>query len=388
MTQNYDIIIFGGGIAGLFIASRLQRAGYNLILIEKDSLGGTQTLASQGMIHGGQKYTLQGKITKHAAAISKMPERWDACFDGWGDVNLSSTKILSEEQMMFPAGGSFISNMMVFAASMALNGKTKRMKYDWLPDVLQERKNFRGSVYEMQEKVVDIKSLATAFTEHLKGRLLKGEAQELLPDGQVAVDGKALKAQTIIFTAGVGNEEALRLLKVEKQHTQRRPLRQIMVKTLPDMLYGHGIVGHPKPRVTITSHPVGKNEFVWYLGGNIAEKSAKMSEAEALQFAKEEMKIIFPAIDWENKEWASWYGDRAEPLDTLGILPSGPCIQQRGRVLISWPTKMTFVPALSDNIFDWLKRGGIMPSPITDPPDLPEAKIGLYPWETATWQRL
>ena len=388
MTQDYDIIVFGGGIAGLFIASRLQRAGYNLILIEKDSLGGVQTIASQGMIHGGQKYTLQGMVTKQAKKISKMPERWDACFEGWGDVDLSSTKFLSDSQVMFPAGTSFISSMMVFAASKVLNGKTMRLKSEWFPDVLKNRKKFRGYVYEMQEKVVEIKSLTAALAGNLKGRLLKGEPQEMLPDGQVAVGGMALKAKAIIFTAGVGNENALRLMKIEEQHTQRRPLRQIMVKSMPYMLYGHGIVGNPKPRVTITSHPIGKDEFVWYLGGNVAEKGAEMSEVEALQFAKKEMKEIFPAIDWENREWASWYGDRAEPFDPEGNLPPGPCVQQRGRVLIAWPTKMTLVPVLSDNIFDWLKRGEVKPSPVTAPPCLPEAEIGLYPWEAAVWQKI
>ncbi|MCK4946280.1 MAG: FAD-dependent oxidoreductase [Alphaproteobacteria bacterium] len=388
MTQNYDIILFGGGIAGLFIASRLQRAGYNLILIEKDSLGGVQTIASQGMVHGGQKYTLQGMVTKQAENISKMPERWDACFEGWGEVDLSSTKFLSDSQVMFSAGTSFISSMTVFAASKALNGKTMKLKHEWLPDVLKDRKKFRGPVYEMQEKVLEIKSLVASLAGHLKGRLLKGEPQEMLPDGHVAVEGVALKAKAIIFTAGVGNETALRLMKIEEQHTQRRPLRQIMVKSMPYALYGHGIVGNPKPRVTITSHPIGKDEFVWYLGGNVAEKGAEISEVEALQFAKKEMKEIFPAIDWENREWASWYGDRAEPFDPEGNLPPGPCVQQRGRVLIAWPTKMTLVPVLSDNIFDWLKRGGVTPSPVTAPPCLPEVEIGLYPWELAVWQRI
>ena len=94
MTQTYDIIIFGGGIAGLFIANRLKSAGFNLILIEKDKLGGGQTLASQGMIHGGQKYALQGKVTAQAASIAAMPERWEACFANRGEVDLSGVKFI------------------------------------------------------------------------------------------------------------------------------------------------------------------------------------------------------------------------------------------------------------------------------------------------------
>ncbi len=382
MTQNYDIIIFGGGIAGLFIASRLRNAGYNLILVEKDKLGGVQTLASQGMIHGGQKYTLQGNVTAQAASIAAMPARWDACFEGTGDIDLSGVEALSDTQVMFPAG-SVLSSLTVFAAAKTVNGKTKKLPHKDFPEILK-----RGPIYEMQEKVLDIKSLVSSLTEDLQGRTLKGEAEEILPDGQVVIGGQKFQAQAIIFTAGAGNEMALKLLNIKEQHTQRRPLRQIMVKPMPQALYGHGIVGKPKPRVTITSHPDNTGSYIWYLGGNIAEEGAKMTEAEAFSFAKKEMQEIFPDMDWDNKEWASWQGDRAEAFDSAGHLPTGPCIQQRGKILLAWPTKLTFVPALADSVFEWLQKSQIKPSPETTPPSLPAVEIGSYPWEEATWQRL
>jgi glycine/D-amino acid oxidase-like deaminating enzyme len=381
MTHNYDIIIFGGGVAGLFLANRLQRLGYNLILIEKDRLGGVQTLASQGMIHGGQKYALGGGGS-HASSIAAMPSRWDACFNGWGEVDLSGVKFLSDSQLMFPAG-SFFSSLSVMAAAHAVRGRVQRLQRGLYPEALK-----RGPVYEMQEKVLETKSLIAALAQKLTGRIFKGEAQEMLPDGQVAVSGIVLRTQMIIFTAGTGNEEALRLLQIKEQHTQRRPLRQIMVKPMPYALYGHGIVGHPKPRVTVTSYPLGDGQYVWYLGGNVAEAGAKLSEAEALHFAKKEMQDIFPHLDWEQKQWASWCGDRAEPFDVAGHLPPGPCVQQRGKILIAWPTKLTFAPALADKIFERLEQSGLTPSPQTAPPNLPEAEIGSYPWEAAAWQNL
>ena len=53
-----DILILGGGIAGLWPHHRLNDLGYKALLIEKNSLGGAQTLSSQGIIHGGTKYSL------------------------------------------------------------------------------------------------------------------------------------------------------------------------------------------------------------------------------------------------------------------------------------------------------------------------------------------
>lgn len=382
MTYSYDIIMFGGGVAGLFVASRLKRQGYNLIVIEKEALGGGQTLASQGMIHGGQKYTLEGAVTPEAAAIAAMPARWDACLDGSGEVDLSRVENLSLTQVMFPAG-SFFSGLTTMAAAKAVRGSTRKLRKADYPEILS-----RGPVFEMQEKVINAKSLIAELARPLQGRLFKGAATELLPDGQVAVNGAVFRAQAIIFAAGTGNEDALKLMNVTEPQTQRRPLRQIMVRHMASDLYGHGIVGKPKPRVTITSHSDHDGGFVWYLGGAVAEQGAGMSDDDAIAFAKKEMQDIFPAIDWDDKEWATWLGDRAEPLSADGRLPPGPVLQQRGKVLLAWPVKLTFAPLLADNIVDWLNRSDIKPHEQTPPPPLPAAEIGHYPWEKAAWRRM
>lgn len=382
MNYSYDIIVFGGGVAGLYIAARLKHDGYNVIVIEKDRLGAGQTLAAQGMIHGGQKYALEGKVTPEAAAIARMPARWDACFAGDGDIDLSHVESLSTTQVMFPAG-NFLASLTTFAAARAVRGATRQLRKDDFPALIR-----RGPVFEMQEKVVNTKSLITELAKPLKGRIFKGEATELLPDGQVAVDGKKMTAQAIIFAAGTGNETALALMGVKEQCTQRRPLRQIMVRPMDEELYGHGITGKPKPRVTITSHSDHRGGYVWYLGGDMAERSAAMPEAEALAFARQEMEEMFPSENWDEKEWATWQGDRAEAFSADGSLTAGPVLQQRGKVLIAWPTKLTFAPALSDSVMEWLQRSEIKPHDPTPPPPLPPADIGHYPWEEAAWQRL
>ncbi|HCC44093.1 MAG TPA: FAD-binding oxidoreductase, partial [Gammaproteobacteria bacterium] len=54
--QKIDIAILGGGIAGLWLLNLLVSRGYSVVLLEKEALGAGQTIASQGMIHGGVKY--------------------------------------------------------------------------------------------------------------------------------------------------------------------------------------------------------------------------------------------------------------------------------------------------------------------------------------------
>ena len=54
-TQKVDFAIIGGGVTGLWLNALLARTGFSTVLIEKTALGVEQTLASQGMIHGGVK---------------------------------------------------------------------------------------------------------------------------------------------------------------------------------------------------------------------------------------------------------------------------------------------------------------------------------------------
>ena len=83
-TITCDVAIIGGGIAGLWLLNRLVNDGYNALLFEQTALGGEQTVASQGMIHGGIKYTLSGTLSGASEAIADMPAHWQACMEGKG----------------------------------------------------------------------------------------------------------------------------------------------------------------------------------------------------------------------------------------------------------------------------------------------------------------
>ena len=67
-----DIVIFGAGIAGLWTFHSLKKMGYDVLLLERESIGGGQTIASQGIIHSGLKFSLAGKVNKLAKSISAM----------------------------------------------------------------------------------------------------------------------------------------------------------------------------------------------------------------------------------------------------------------------------------------------------------------------------
>lgn len=153
-------------------------------------------------------------------------------------------------------------------------------------------------------------------------------------------------------------------------------------------MYGHCVTTSPKPRATITAHPY-EGKWVWYIGGEVAEKGASMSDAETINRAVDELRSIFPSIAWKEKEFACYAVDRAEPRDPNGHLPPEPRLLPYGNAVLSWPTKLVYAPVLADRVLDFIKQLGLQPSGSTTPiTGLPVPETGKLPWQqVSTWAK-
>ena len=137
-----DVAIIGGGIAGLWLLNRLRNLGYSALLFEHRALGSDQTVASQGMIHGGIKYALGGSLSGGSEAIAEMPDRWRECLRGDGDVDLTRCKVLSEEFYLW-SDAKLLSRMTSFFASKSLRGRVDKINSREGPEVFRDPA-FRG----------------------------------------------------------------------------------------------------------------------------------------------------------------------------------------------------------------------------------------------------
>ena len=388
-SAHCDIAVIGGGIAGLWALHRLKSAGYSAVLIESDSLGGAQTLASQGILHGGQKYNLGGKSDSITERLRDQPGHWLRCVAGEESPDLSGTKILSDHQLMW-AGGGLIAATAAAVGVKTLEGQVEKLRGE-RPAVFEEI-GFKGSIYKLHETILDIKSVVEALVKPVADDCYCAEISDFQtgPEGLKSITLRSqdetveLSADAFLFSAGSGNELAAKELDFPMPATQRRPLKQVMVRDVPWTLYGHCIQASPKPRATITTHPGG----VWYMGGDIAEKSVGKSDEEAVRFAASELTAIFPGIDWSAYEFAAWDIDRAEPHTPSGKLPPDPVLHDQGNAALAWPTKLVLAPALADRALNWAKECTVPSGADADRLSLPKAPVGLYPWELATnWIR-
>lgn len=355
--MNVEILIVGGGIAGLWLLAELRDKGVNALLVA-DELGKGQTIASQGIIHGGTKYALIGKVTDATLAIGDMPRIWRAALQGEGAVDLSQVNLLAESQLLWTSS-SMGSRLTGFFASKAMKSRMEALPVADYPTLFQHTQ-FQGGLYRLDEPVLDIPVLLACLRDQLADRLLQVDIirsglqafggkyayHAVLPDGQCF----DITAQHIVLTAGVGNERLLAQVSSHVPNTQRRPLQMVMLRGDLPLVYAHALGMSDKPRATITSHIAQDGKTVWYIGGQPAEQGFSKPATEVIMATHTELQALLPWMDFSTLEWATWHVDRAEMAQSDGGRPDQPSISQIANVTVAWPTKLAFAPMLATQL--------------------------------------
>jgi hypothetical protein len=148
-------------------------------------------------------------------------------------------------------------------------------------------------------------------------------------------------------------------------------------------LYAHCLGGGPKPRVTVTTHPAADGQWVWYLGGDLAEADGvARDEAAQIRAAQKEMADLLPWVDQRETRWATLRVDRAEPAQSGLVRPDNAFLADQQRLLVGWPTKLALAPDFADRVLAALQRDAIVPHAQSPLPALPRPPMALPVWET------
>ena len=368
-----DVTVVGGGIAGLWLFRRLNNLGYKALLLENDTLGGGQTIKSQGIIHGGIKYALSGNLTKASECIAGMPARWMAAIQGEGELDLTSVRILSDHQFMWTPGG-FGSRMAAFFGSKALRGRVDAVSKKELPEAFNTPA-FKGKLYKLNESVLDIESVVRALVDGLEERIIRVDWEndttlKLNDDKSIAgiemVRGDetyTIDSKQYVLTAGEGTGDLLKRWDLDSPSMQLRPLHMVMVEhDFPHPVYAHCVSTDILPRLTMTSHPSENGRWVWYMGGDLAESGVKREPDEQIALARKELKKLMPWVDLGNARWGTLRVNRAEPRQSKLLRPDAAYCKQVQNGMVTWPTKLALAPNLADEVIRNLDAKGIKPS--------------------------
>lgn len=356
--RELDVLVVGGGIAGLWVLERLVRRGFAAALVEQDRLGSGQTIAAQGMIHGGLKYALDGRITRAAATVAAMPERWRACLAGRGEVDLRSTRLLADACHLWSGDGPG-GRLSALLASRALRGRVELLARPDYPSFFADPA-FTGSLHRLGDPVIDPRSLLatlagrhralTLALENVAGRLQRRGGRFLLDAGDLR-----LSAGLLALTAGAGNAGLLAALGLDRPEMQLRPLHQVRVQTThPHPVHAHCVTGlrRTEPRLTLTSHPRsdGGPGWNWSLGGALASEGVDRDPDAQIDVARNELETLVPWVDLSRARFSSARIDRAEARQLRERRPDGAQVHAADGVITAWPTKLTLAPDLGDRV--------------------------------------
>lgn len=309
-----DVVIFGGGIAGLWSLIRLQQQGYRALLFETQALGGRQSIAAQGIIHGGTKYSLTER--SRPTALQQQPTYWRACLAGTGAIDLQNVRLLAQHQYLWTTS-SLLANLSGRIASHLTHSQMRALTVTAYPACYQNP-TFRGTLYQLDEPVLDTQSLIHTLAQQTQGHsyhlpntpaIQRHNAQWYIH----LADGQKLYSHAILLTAGAGNAAILHQLGRTTPRMQRRPLHMVMLRGPLPSLHAHYLTGGMTPTLTITSHPQTNGEQVWYLGGTLAEEGISRTSAAQIAAGHAALTKALPWIDLTHTSWASWRIDRAEP---------------------------------------------------------------------------
>lgn len=355
-----EITIIGGGIAGLCLLSKLKSEGYkNVILLEKNKLGHDQTIASQGIIHSGFKYSFQSEETEITRNISLAPTAWKRLLDD-KKHNLTSTNTLSNKMSLWfeqSFDSSFLKKHYIRDNSLVFKGARTASIFDQNPHL--------NSDWSLQERTVDIGSLLDSFKSELDQELVLikdltiikkndqlTELQIQLPNNE----SLHLNTKILICMAGASNQQFCDKLNIPKPAIQLRPLHMIMLKGDLPKLYGHGLGAGSLPKITITTHQTDRKEMVWYIGGAPAEEGLNTEPIDLVKKTKNHLSNIFTSLNFDKIKGACHRVNRAEAKQANSKRPDSFSIIQSSNIIIAWPTKLAFAPLLANKIFTFIQE--------------------------------
>ncbi|MEM9256269.1 MAG: FAD-dependent oxidoreductase [Pseudomonadota bacterium] len=389
--MTVDVAIIGGGIAGLWALNLLRCRGFSVILFEQDALGNHQTIASQGIIHGGVKYALGGPFDRRAQSLSAMPTTWRDCLRGEGDVDLRGCRVLSDSVNLW-TNGELPAQFATALGSKLLRGRVRELPREKYPVPLRDP-GFRGRVYRLPDLVIDVPSLVATLVEQQREAIFKIDWRQaaLRTRGDRASLELAeceVIPECLLLAAGASNAGLIAAFDRSMPAMQRYPVQQVLVQhRYPETLYGHCVGTSPSPRLTVTSHPSSSDTSLWYLGGDLATQHPALSSAHLIKLAQKELAHLLPWVNLSGALWRTLHMDRVEPLQTRRLRPDSAflgAVDGVRNVLVTWPVKLTLAPDMGDRLLQRLQQSGVTPyhpQPLSALQSLGQPPLARPPWE-------
>jgi hypothetical protein len=104
-------------------------------------------------------------------------------------------------------------------------------------------------------------------------------------------------------------------------------------------------------------------------------------EAAQIKAAQRELSELLPWVDLSAARWATLRVERAEPAQSGLVRPDNAFLDEQGKLLVGWPTKLALAPDFADRVLAALARDAIQPASHQPLPALPRPAVAPAAWE-------
>jgi hypothetical protein len=385
-----DVVILGGGIQGLWLLRTMREAGYCAALIDRNHIGGAQTLHSHGFLHQGHAYPHADSLDAFRSAGVK----WEGFLAQAGDIHTRSEAFV---------GFLALANAL-FWEERWRSAQLPFTKLPRSPDAL--RYSAIERVYRTNQHSLSPRELIQHLRKAEASAVMRGDVEIVdVPvgarRGYVRLKDKVsveFRPRAIVLTAGTGNQEFLDKMRIGSLW-QGAPVPRNR-RSL--MLVLRAAQGAPLPRISllvpdlwlfVVSQQMDDNSPVWLVSSGVdptddeqvsAPADLALGIARRLElllphvFAPEHRhRILFGAYEGWKAETvtSSRMDDPPETAPQIYVCPDA-------HVALVWPTKLTFAPVASERVLTVLRDRQILPGNhvVVLPPGLPSPEVGTERW--------
>jgi hypothetical protein len=377
-----DVLIAGGGIAGLLVAKNLSDLGYRCMLLESTAVASEQSGHSHGYLHRGYIYLdsealvreLRGAKEAWSDLISDQRSQHTNC----SYIGFENRQVAVQASQTWNNCGLVINNLpskrwpkSLMASNLSVVCRTDEQSFN-IPQLLENLLPHLRSVH-----------LITGSVE----RLSTGDSVDRCAD--IMVDGKPrrVRARFVILAAGTGNSRILSntIGRFRSLPTTRTSFMMVIrgsaLQPLSLILPEHQFYG-----LFLVSRRT-KDDVVWLISnylsyGGLCDERGTAGRTWATATLRT-LDLIFPHLRRKRLLWGQYAAPKAEFRRDPEKLPGNTAIEKLGfeNVLALWPTKLTLGPIIARRVQDhvvarlgnpamtkrpapsWVQRGRISVAP-------------------------
>lgn len=359
-----DVLIIGAGIQGLWIANKLKKLGFSVLLITDKDIGNGQTLNSQVYKHKGHFYN-NVKIAQH---LQEVEPDWDKF--------IRENNLQPAQQNSFLAFESQHTQKWLKIWDQAKLEYTPIQQHE-IPQFFQQGSLRKGNFYNTGETCLNGKELIEKLVQPVKEHIFQGKItgfrlhDKSVNEIEAVINGRLyyIVAKRIVLTAGRGNQTLLNQITKDnhvlfEQTKNTQQLRRCQVLVIKGKKLPPTTILCPGYKLFIGCRQVNE-ESVWLVTYGVDDpikldsESAIPIDLHRLHNCIQQLKNVIPQIFELDLDWGLYPAVKAESQALgAGHRPNEDFVGNCGleNVLTVYPTKLSLAPRAGRKVINQIKK--------------------------------